>query len=132
MHSYFRIKRFVVLSLGAIILIGIAAKELAWASGYVETPATIVRFEQSCAGGSRGRGYIDCEDAFAGADRRTTLTVRYASPADRQMHEALIRCDTSAEDTPSYWGGQEIVLLAHQSEPERVDRRKCVTLGGEG
>jgi hypothetical protein len=131
-RTYYRARMYIALAVAAVVLTAIAGKEWAWASSYVEVPANVVAFEQSCAGGSRGPGFIDCSEAFSGADRRTLLTLRYTSPADGQSHDALIRCDTAATETPSYATGQQLLVLAHRTEPERVDRRKCTTVTGEG
>lgn len=126
--SYFAAKRFLALGLGAIILLGIGQVELGWATSYVETKATIAHIEQTCAGGRLARGYINCLRALPTADRRTVLELSYISPADGQRHRAAVRCDTSADDTPRYRIGEELDVLAHESEPERLDRRRCTSV----
>jgi hypothetical protein len=127
-QAYYRGKLYFSLAVAALVAIGIGGKELAWATSYVEVPATVVSYQQTCAGGSRGPGYIDCSVAFAGANRRTVLTLAYTSPADGQVHQASVRCDTSAEETPTYASGQLVEVLADKHEPGRIDRRKCTTI----
>jgi hypothetical protein len=130
-RTYFRVKRMVVLGIGAIILFQIGVKELAWGTSYVETLATIGSMDRTCADGRGGRlRYVECGEALPGADRRTVMELSYVSPADGRRHVATIRCDTRAEETPGWLVGQQMEVLAHKSEPERMDRRKCKTVPG--
>ena len=127
--AYERAKGVVACSIMGVIVLLIAQKELDWATGYVETNATIVDIEQSCAGGSRAPGrWIECDKAFPGATRRTILELSYVSPADGQMHRARVRCDTSGDETPRLAVGDELDVYAHESEPERLDRRRCTSI----
>ena len=128
-RAYERAKHIVVFTIAAIVLLLIAQKELDWATGYVETTAVIERIEQTCAGGSRSPGrWIQCGRAFPGATRRTLLELSYVSPADGREHRARVRCDTSGDDTPRLLVGDELEVYAHQSEPERMDRRRCTAI----
>gem|GEM_PF-4446855 len=117
------------MALAGIIVLLIANTELVWATSYVETLATIDSIERTCAEGRSGRiRYVACGEALPGADRRTLLELSYISPADGRRHQATIRCDTSAEQTPLFRAGEQLPVLAHKSEGERVDRRRCTTL----
>ena len=127
--AYYSAKHFIVFTLAAIILLLIAQKELDWATQYVETTARIARIDQTCADGRGGRvRYVECDKALPGASRRTVLELRYISPADGREHRATVRCDTSAEETPRLLIGEGLAVLAHESEPERMDRRRCTSI----
>lgn len=120
-----------VFGICGFFLILIAQKELEWRFRFVELPATIAGIEQQCADGGGGRvRYVDCGEALPGADRRTTLELRYISPADHQEHEGRIRCDTEAEKTPELGVGQQVTILAHKSDAGRIDMRRCTAIAG--
>jgi hypothetical protein len=128
-RAYERFKRIVVFTIAAIFLLLIAQKELDWAADYVATTATIESIDQTCAGGSRSPGrWIECSKAFPQATRRTVLELSYVSPADGREHRARVRCDTSGDDTPRLLVGDELEVYAHESEPERMDRRRCTAI----
>ena len=130
--SYFHAKRIIAFSIAAFFLALIATTELVWASSYAETKGTIVGLEQSCALGGSGRTrWGDCAEAQPGATRRTAIRFNYVSPADRQPHEAAVRCDTSGPETPVLLIGSEIDILAHTSEPDTIDRRRCTPIVSE-
>ena len=132
-RTYERIKHIIVFTIAGIILLQIAQKELDWATDYVETTATIERLDQTCAGGRLRPGrYIDCGKALPHASRRTFIELSYVSPADGRRHRATVRCDTSGDDTPRLNVGDELDVLAHESEPERLGRRRCTPVARDG
>ena len=131
-RSYFHAKRILAFSLAAFFLAMIAKTELVWASSYVDTKATILGVDQTCAQGGRGpTRWGDCAEAPPGATRRTVIRFSYVSPADGQQHESAVRCDTSGADTPSWFIGEQIDVLAHKSEAENTDRRRCTPFVAE-
>ena len=124
--SYFRAKRMLAFGIMAFVLVGIAGIELGWATNYVKTQGTIVGLDQTCAQGGRGpMRWGDCSEAPPQANRRTVIALTYISPADKQQHQASVRCDTAVDNTPIWVIGQNIDLLAHKKEPGTIDRRRC-------
>ena len=124
--QYYRAKRLFAFGLAAFVAIGVGTIELTRNTKYVETTGTIVSLDQTCAqGGSGPMHYGDCSDAPTQADRRTVILLRYVSPADKQEHQASVRCDTSVEQTPGWLIGQQLDILAHRKVPGTIDRRRC-------
>ena len=103
MDGYFRAKRMVAFAILVFVAAGIGTIELNWASNYVETKGTIVSLAQTCAQGGRGpMRWGDCSEAPPQADRRTVIDLSYVSPADKQQHQASVRCDTAFEASPTW------------------------------
>ena len=127
--AYYRARLLISIAVAALVLLLLAGTELQWATRYADTRATIVGIEQTCAGGSRAPGrHIPCSEALDSADRRTTLSLRYVSPADLQEHQAAVRCDTRRDETPAWLVGQQVTILAHKSKPELIKRRRCTSV----
>ena len=126
LESYIQIKSMAVLAIAGFFLLAIAGKEFGWAFRYVETPGVIASLERTCAEARKGPlRWVPCEESLPRATRRTAIEVSYVSPADGRTHQARVRCDTDVDKTPDLRVGQPFSVLAHRSEPERIDLRKC-------